>query len=259
MATCARPGISASMSFGQHPISNPAWYESIYIHRASAQRSFGRLSMPPSPNAARPCALHFLAFMARDKLQNKRCAQLKLSRHSAVRSSALMTLCDSQLSRRVWAVRATTRLRKITKEPHMSDLTGSNDPNDPYCRVPERMPNLQREWKARAYAKVNLHLGVGPVREDGFHELSTVFQSVNIYDEITLRIRDNVLDRRQSPVAGPLKITGATAPGVPTDESNLVWKALDRLALHVPLSYPALDVEIHKQIPAAGGMAGGSA
>ena len=58
----------------------------------------------------------------------------------------------------------------------MSDLTGSNDPNDPYCRVPERMPNLQREWKARAYAKVNLHLGVGPVRDDGFHELSTVFQ-----------------------------------------------------------------------------------
>ena len=49
----------------------------------------------------------------------------------------------------------------------MSDLTGSNDPNDPYCRVPERMPNLQREWTARAYAKVNLHLGVGPVREDG--------------------------------------------------------------------------------------------
>src|SRR5699024_3001472 len=47
--------------------------------------------------------------------------------------------------------------------------------------------------------------------------------------------------------------------GVPTDESNLVWKALDRLALHIPLSYPALDVEIHKQIPAAGGMAGGSA
>ena len=141
----------------------------------------------------------------------------------------------------------------------MSDLTGSNDPNDPYCRVPERMPNLQREWTARAYAKVNLHLGVGPVRDDGFHELSTVFQSVNIYDEITLRIRDNVLDRGKSPVAGPLKITGPTAAGVPTDESNLVWKALDRLALHIPLSYPALDVEVHKQIPAAGGMAGGSA
>ena len=141
----------------------------------------------------------------------------------------------------------------------MSDLTGSNDPNDPYCRVPERMPNLQREWKARAYAKVNLHLGVGPMRDDGFHELSTVFQSVNIYDEITLRIRDNVLDRGKSPVAGPLKITGPTAAGVPTDESNLVWKALDRLAVHIPLSYPALDVEIHKQIPAAGGMAGGSA
>ena len=131
--------------------------------------------------------------------------------------------------------------------------------HDPYYRLPENMPNLQREWRARAYAKVNLHLGVGPAREDGYHELSTVFQSVDIHDEITLRIRDNVVDRGSTPVAGPLKITGPTADGVPTDDSNLVWKAIDRLAVHLPLSYPSLDVEIHKQIPAAGGMAGGSA
>src|SRR5699024_12404111 len=105
----------------------------------------------------------------------------------------------------------------------MRDMTGPKYPNDTYCRVPERMPNLQREWKARAYAKVNLHLGVGPVREDGFHELSTVFQSVNIYDEITLRIRDNVIYRGKSPVEGPLNITGHTATGFQPDDSNMVW------------------------------------
>ena len=130
---------------------------------------------------------------------------------------------------------------------------------DPYYRMPNKNPNLQRVWKARAHAKVNVHLGVGPVREDGYHELATVFQSVDIFDEVTLRIRDDVITRGNSPVVGPLKITGPTAAGVPTDESNLVWKAIDRLAVHVPLTYPRLDVEIHKRIPAAGGMAGGSA
>lgn len=134
-----------------------------------------------------------------------------------------------------------------------------SDWEDPYYRLPRKNPNLQRVWKARAHAKVNIHLGVGPAREDGYHELSTVFQSVDIYDEITLTIRDEVIERGYSPVVGPLKITGPTAAGVPTDESNLVWKAIDRLAVHVPLTYPRLDVEIHKRIPAAGGMAGGSA
>lgn len=134
-----------------------------------------------------------------------------------------------------------------------------HDTGDPIYRLPQNMPNLQREWKARARAKVNLHLGVGPAREDGFHELSTIFQAVDISDVITLRIRDDIASRGETPVGGPLKITGPTAAGVPTDERNLVWKALDRLAVHIPLSYPRLDVEIHKQIPAAGGMAGGSA
>lgn len=134
-----------------------------------------------------------------------------------------------------------------------------SDWEDPYYRLPRKNPNLQRVWKARAHAKVNIHLGVGPAREDGYHELSTVFQSVDIYDDITLTIRDEVIERGYSPVVGPLKITGPTAAGVPTDESNLVWKAIDRLAVHVPLTYPRLDVEIHKRIPAAGGMAGGSA
>lgn len=130
---------------------------------------------------------------------------------------------------------------------------------DPYYRLPQNMPNLRREWKARAYAKVNVHLGVGPVRDDGYHELSTVFQSVDIFDEVTLTIRDQVIERGETPIVGPLKITGPTARGVPTDESNLVWKAIDRFMANVPLTYPRLDVEIHKRIPAAGGMAGGSA
>ena len=98
----------------------------------------------------------------------------------------------------------------------------------------------------RAAAKINLHLGVGAPREDGFHPLDTVYQAVSLYDDVTVRTADS----------WSLRLTTAdhVAPGdVPLDARNLVVRAASLLGGH-----PA-EVAVHKEIPVAGGMAGGSA
>lgn len=100
----------------------------------------------------------------------------------------------------------------------------------------------------RAPAKVNLHLSVGPLREDGFHDLVTVFHAVGLYDELTARRAD----------ALSLVVQGATAEGVPTDASNLAVRAVHLLAEHAGVP-PHVSLLLHKGIPVAGGCAGGSA
>lgn len=94
-------------------------------------------------------------------------------------------------------------------------------------------------------AKVNLHLGVGPLRSDGFHELITVFHAVDILDTVTVR------------PAETMRLTVVGADDVPADASNLAWRAA---ALYAERrGGPAVDITIEKAIPVAGGMAGGSA
>ncbi|ANE03548.1 4-(cytidine 5'-diphospho)-2-C-methyl-D-erythritol kinase [Corynebacterium crudilactis] len=111
---------------------------------------------------------------------------------------------------------------------------------------------------AKAWAKTNLHLGVGPAREDGFHELMTVFQTIDLSDTVTLTTHDEELVEQGS-VVKQLSVTGAR--GVPEDASNLAWRAVDALVARCPekLPLPAVSVHIQKGIPVAGGMAGGSA
>lgn len=100
----------------------------------------------------------------------------------------------------------------------------------------------------RAPSKVNLHLGVGDLREDGYHDLTTVFQALSLSDDVQL-----------SPAASlTVKVTGESADQVPTDRTNLVWRAAVRLG-EVAGKPPLLDIAIAKGIPVAGGMAGGSA
>ena len=100
----------------------------------------------------------------------------------------------------------------------------------------------------RVPGKVNLHLAVGDRREDGYHELTTVFQAVSLIDEVTVRNAD-VLS---------LELVGEGADDLPTDERNLAWQAAERLAEHVGRA-PDVSIMIDKSIPVAGGMAGGSA
>lgn len=96
-------------------------------------------------------------------------------------------------------------------------------------------------------AKVNLHLGVGAVRPDGFHALVTVFHAVDLFDEVVATPAPSL----------SLRLLGAS-DGVPTDSQNLAWRAASLLAEHAGVS-PDVALEITKAIPVAGGMAGGSA
>ncbi|NDU73094.1 4-(cytidine 5'-diphospho)-2-C-methyl-D-erythritol kinase [Actinomadura sp. DSM 109109] len=105
----------------------------------------------------------------------------------------------------------------------------------------------------RVPAKVNLQLGVGPVRDDGYHDLVNVFHAVSLFDEVTAE-----------PAAG-LEVRVRAAPhsrvavgGVPTGEDNLAARAARLVAARLGVE-AAVRLSIRKAIPVAGGMAGGSA
>jgi len=103
----------------------------------------------------------------------------------------------------------------------------------------------------RAPAKINLHLGVGPAREDGYHALATVYQAIGVYDDVTVVEADDW--------AVTVNVTGdLDASDVPLDDSNIAIRAGRALAAHHGLDRRA-RVEIAKSIPVAGGLAGGSA
>lgn len=102
--------------------------------------------------------------------------------------------------------------------------------------------------KLRAYAKINLDLRIGPIREDGFHDLTTVLQSVALHDTVTLRA-----------VEGPCQVR-CTAPGVPQDRDNLVWRAAQSLwlALGRRGEPRGVTATIVKRIPIEAGLGGGT-
>ncbi|MEU3446578.1 4-(cytidine 5'-diphospho)-2-C-methyl-D-erythritol kinase [Streptomyces thermolilacinus] len=100
----------------------------------------------------------------------------------------------------------------------------------------------------RVPAKVNVQLAVGPARPDGFHDLANVFLAVSLYDEVTATPADS------------LRITceGPGADQVPLDRTNLAARAAELLAARHGIA-PGVHLHIAKDIPVAGGMAGGSA
>ncbi|UFU07399.1 4-(cytidine 5'-diphospho)-2-C-methyl-D-erythritol kinase [Ruania halotolerans] len=100
----------------------------------------------------------------------------------------------------------------------------------------------------RAPGKLNLVLRVGRAGDDGYHPLATVFQAVSLYEDL---------------VATPAKeisvsVSGRHAAHVPTDESNLAFRAAALLA-EATGTEEGVHLEIAKQVPTAGGMGGGSA
>ena len=103
----------------------------------------------------------------------------------------------------------------------------------------------------RVPSKVNLHLAVGGLRPDGYHDLVTIFQALSLTDEVTVAVADE---------AG-VEVSGEGAGSVPRDADNLAWRAVTRLAEHAgrDLTEHKIRVLIRKGIPVAGGMAGGSA
>ncbi len=104
----------------------------------------------------------------------------------------------------------------------------------------------------RAPAKINVYLGVGQVRPDGFHPLETVYQAVSLYDDVTVTTAE---EWSVTTIADGMHVA---ADAVPDDDTNIVVRAGKALASHHGLDRAA-EIEVRKNIPVAGGMAGGSA
>jgi 4-diphosphocytidyl-2-C-methyl-D-erythritol kinase len=111
------------------------------------------------------------------------------------------------------------------------------------------MPRTPVRFTVRAHAKVNLDLRVFGTRPDGFHELRTVFQSIELHDTLTCTDRP-----------GPFAIKSRST-AVPRDSSNLVWKAAAALWKALGRAGDPCDtvVTIDKRIPIEAGLGGGSA
>ena len=105
------------------------------------------------------------------------------------------------------------------------------------------------KFSVRAHAKVNLDLRVLGVRADGYHELRTVFQSIELHDTLVCT---------EQPGPFTLKCRNA---GVPLDSSNLIWKSAAALWTALGRAGEIRDAVIHidKKIPVEAGLGGGSA
>jgi 4-diphosphocytidyl-2-C-methyl-D-erythritol kinase len=106
-----------------------------------------------------------------------------------------------------------------------------------------------KRYVARAHAKVNLDLRVLGTRADGYHELRTVFQTIDLHDTVTAQEK-----------AGPFVLKCRTA-GVPLDERNLVWRAAAALWKALGRAGEPCDttIVVDKGIPLEAGLGGGSA
>lgn len=99
--------------------------------------------------------------------------------------------------------------------------------------------------KLKSYAKINLFLDVKRKRKDGYHDIETILQTINLYDWIFLRSRAREI------------LLSSDCPSLPLDEENLAYKAARLLRDYVGLK-KGIEIEIRKKIPIGGGLAGGS-
>ena len=104
---------------------------------------------------------------------------------------------------------------------------------------------MTERLELKAYGKINLGLDVVRKREDGYHEVRMIMQTVDLYDRITM-------ERMESGI----RVT-ANLPYVPDGEGNLAYRAAKLLMEEFGIT-EGISIEIKKMIPVAAGMAGGS-
>jgi 4-diphosphocytidyl-2-C-methyl-D-erythritol kinase len=101
----------------------------------------------------------------------------------------------------------------------------------------------------RSHAKINLGLGIGAPRPDGFHGLATVYQTLELYDVVTVTARPAD--------TSSIRLTSNDAR-VPTDSRNTAWKMVE-LALKAFGRKAEVEIHIEKRLPVQGGLGAGSA
>src|ERR1035438_7091408 len=104
----------------------------------------------------------------------------------------------------------------------------------------------------RSHAKINLGLGIGAPRPDEFHALTTVYQTLELHDVVTVTARNTWKAKTTQ-----IRLT-SNDERVPTDSRNTAWKAVE-LALQDGGSYADVEIHIEKRLPVQGGLGAGSA
>lgn len=107
-----------------------------------------------------------------------------------------------------------------------------------------------KSYSLRSPAKINLYLEIVGDRPDGFHELATIFQSIDLADIVHVR----------SGMQGVIRVE-CGAEGVPNDATNLAYRAAALMSERFPEAFAkfgGVNIEIDKRIPVAAGLAGGS-
>jgi 4-diphosphocytidyl-2-C-methyl-D-erythritol kinase len=104
----------------------------------------------------------------------------------------------------------------------------------------------------RSHAKINLGLGIGAPRADGFHSLVTAYQTLEMHDIVTVTARNTWKEKTRN-----IRIT-SNDERVPADSRNTAWKMME-LALQDGGSYAEVEIHIEKRLPIQGGLGAGSA
>ena len=103
--------------------------------------------------------------------------------------------------------------------------------------------------RVRSYSKINLGLAIGPVRPDGFHGLTTLYQTLDLHDLVTVSAKR----------AGETQISLTTNhPFVPRDGRNTAWRMVERALARLGVT-AEVEIHIEKRLPVQGGMGAGSA
>lgn len=104
------------------------------------------------------------------------------------------------------------------------------------------------EIAIKAYAKINLMLDIINRRNDGYHDLFMIMQSISVYDKVTVKSNDSKT----------IKIN-CNIEDIPLDDRNIAWKAADAFFKATNKENKGIEINIEKRIPHAAGLAGGSA
>ncbi len=103
--------------------------------------------------------------------------------------------------------------------------------------------------KVKCPAKINLTLEVLNKRDDGFHNIKSIMQTISLYDYLTIKV--------ESADKNLIELSG-TSSDIPYDENNLVYKAIDLYLKEAKINNLKINVFIEKNIPISAGLAGGS-
>jgi 4-diphosphocytidyl-2-C-methyl-D-erythritol kinase len=103
--------------------------------------------------------------------------------------------------------------------------------------------------RVRSYSKINLGLAIGPARPDGFHGLTTLYQTLDLHDLVTVSAKRSTATR--------ISLT-TNHPFVPRDGRNTAWRIVERCLARLGVT-AVVEIHIEKRLPVQGGMGAGSA